>query len=248
MADDAFKNYFPDTAVLLTLDPDDFAISLLSFLKTLPVPEFQLLRPATLNYVYISQVYPHPESAQIELAVRDAWVVLVREGLLAQVPDNPGSYFITKRGASIKSSHDVEMYRKAALLPKSLLHPDLAAYVLSDFNRGDYEAAVFKAFKHIEVRVRKAAMLSDNDVGTKLMRKAFSIGCPLADKTVVEGEQQAIADIFAGSMGAFKNPTSHRYVSFSDPGDAVALILFANYLLNIVEDRIATINAAGGNP
>ncbi len=40
----------------------------------------------------------------------------------------------------------MEAYRKASLLPKQLLHPDIVEAALIDFQRGDYPSAVFKAF------------------------------------------------------------------------------------------------------
>lgn len=243
MPKDAFKNLFPDTRVLLDLPPEELAISLLAFLNSLPPRDRRSVRYSNFIYTYIREVYQHPESDEVILAIREAWAVLTRDGLTAIIPDSTDSYFITKRGASVTSPQDIETYRKASLLPNRLLRADLAAYVLSDFNRGDYEAAIFKAFKHVEVTVRKAGGFTNADIGTKLMRKAFGPTGPLADKTVVDAEQLAIADLFAGAIGAYKNPSSHRYVSFTDPGVAVELILAANHLLRIVDDRVSALKA-----
>jgi hypothetical protein len=40
-------------------------------------------------------------------------------------------------------------------------------------------------------------------------------------------------------MGFFKNPPSHRSAAISKPEDAVDLVMFANYLLRLVEQRAA---------
>ena len=70
------------------------------------------------------------------------------------------------------------------------------------------------------------------------MRKAFDInGGPLLDATVVQSEQQATSDVFAGAMGLFKNPTSHRMYTFDSVEQAVSIVLFANYLINLVYTR-----------
>jgi hypothetical protein len=53
----------------------------------------------------------------------------------------------------------------------------------------------------------------------------------------VQSEQQATADVFAGAMGLFKNPTSHRMNTFDSAEQAVSLVLFANYLINLVYAR-----------
>lgn len=38
-------------------------------------------------------------------------------------------------------------------------------------------------------------------------------------------------------MGLFKNPASHRLNTFDSAEEAVSLVLFANYLINLVYER-----------
>jgi hypothetical protein len=72
------------------------------------------------------------------------------------------------------------------------------------------------------------------------MRTAFAPNTgPLTDTSLVAAEQQATADLFAGAMGLFKNPTSNRIAAISKPEDAVDLVMLANYLLRLVEQRVA---------
>ncbi len=59
-------------------------------------------------------------------------------------------------------------------------------------------------------------------------------GGPLADTTSQPGEQVAIMELFAGSIGAFKNPSSHRTVHFDDPVEAVEVIQLADLLLRLL--------------
>ena len=70
-----------------------------------------------------------------------------------------------------------------------------------------------------------------------LMRKAFeSEKGPLSDTSAPKPEQDALAHLFAGAIGSYKNPHSHRTVNI-DAGEAAEMIMLASHLLNIVEKR-----------
>jgi uncharacterized protein (TIGR02391 family) len=101
------------------------------------------------------------------------------------------------------------------------LHPRLEGKIRPIFLLGDYETAAFTAMKEVEVRVRELAGLPNELIGLSLMRQAFNpIGGPLTNTTHEGAERQARSDLFAGAIGSFKNPTSHRTVTYSDPTEA----------------------------
>lgn len=165
-----------------------------------------------------------------------AWRWLERELFIAPQPGNVDWAFITPRGIAVLESQDFETYEKGYLLPSEGLDPILVRKVKQSFIRGDYDMAVFQAFKEVEVRVRKKAGLNNKDFGVSLMRKAF--GSPsghLVDKEADSGEQNARMELFTGALGTFKNPSSHRDIEFSDPKEAADIIHLANQLLRIVE-------------
>ncbi|OEJ21490.1 TIGR02391 family protein [Streptomyces agglomeratus] len=58
---------------------------------------------------------------------------------------------------------------------------------------------------------------------------------PTTDAGAEGGEHEAASALFAGAMGAYKNPASHRTVDFDDPIEAAEIIQFADLLLRHVE-------------
>lgn len=107
------------------------------------------------------------------------------------------------------------------------------------FLLGEYELAAFAAMREVEIRVRQLGQFPDDLVGGPLMRAAFSAreDAPghLTDTAQVGSEQQATSDLFAGAIGVFKNPSSHRQVSFDDATTASEIVFLADLLLRMLD-------------
>ena len=89
----------------------------------------------------------------------------------------------------------------------------------------------------IEVSVRKAAGCQDIDIGVTLMRKAFDkLSGPLSDFAEPEAERESLSHLFAGAIGRFKNPPSHRSVEYTLV-DVTEALMLASLLLRIVDER-----------
>ncbi|MGH6848784.1 MAG: TIGR02391 family protein [Methylocella sp.] len=121
------------------------------------------------------------------------------------------------------------------------MNPRIREDVWSHYHRGKYDTAVFEAMKAVEVAVRAAAGFTAADIDTKLMRKEFDVeNGPLTDKATEQAERQARSDLFAGAIGSYKNPHSHRNVALDDPDEAAEIVMLANHVLRIVDSHKAS--------
>ena len=77
-----------------------------------------------------------------------------------------------------------------------------------------------------------------------MMKKAFNPeNGPLTDYSADVAEREAMRDLFAGAIGSYKNPHSHRHESIESPREAVEIILLASHLLHVVDPRVEAIKA-----
>ncbi len=232
----------PDPQTLLALDTPEAALVLLQNLAE-GNEGSSPMRPVLMGNFFNpvgSPVNSYP--AQFREAITEhlimAWQWLLRENLLIPAPGNTAGWVcVSSRGHKAVTKEAFDKYRHAALLPQGMLHPSISATAFSAFLRGQYDIAIFAAFRALENMVREVCKYPSQAVGVKLMRDAFDVKIgPLTDRALVSGEQEAMSNVYAGVMGLFKNPASHRLNAFSSPEQAVSLVMFANYLINQVED------------
>ena len=234
----------PDVNVLVALAPEELAEVVLRLAHEHRQNDNVHLQ-AIASHIHgtpgASDGYPPNRKNDAELALAEAWNWLSVQGLLIPAPGpngNNGWMFLSRRARAILATDSFKTYARSVAFPKALLHPSIAEDVWLDIVRGDLETAVFKSFRAVEVAVRETGNFADTDIGTTLMRKAFDKTTgPLSDMQQPEAEREALAHLFAGAIGSYKNPHSHRTVSINDETEAQEMVILASHLLRIVDSR-----------
>ncbi len=237
-----FSQIMPDHELLLSLEPEELAVVVLQYFN-LPGMNVQLNRDS-FGMPHTVKEYPRELQKKIREVLMEAWMWLEHQRLVIPKPGGYDQYYIiTAKGKELRDSTDLEVYRKANLLPQQLLHSSIAEDVWSNFLRDKYDTAILEAFKEVEVAVRNAGGYTEADYGVDMMRKAFHAdNGPLRDQNQLKPEREATAHLFAGAIGRYKNPSSHRNVPVTAE-EAVEIIMFASHLLRIVDSRTPTSNA-----
>ena len=172
------------------------------------------------------------------LAINEAWGWLVSRALIAPGPNSNFDLHginITRAGRDALT-RGVD-YVRATMRLDVELSPILEQRVRPQFLLGDHELAALAAMREVEIAVRQAAGLKGDLLGVKLMRAAFAPQGPLWSPDSDAGESVALMELFAGSIGLFKNPPSHRRVDYSNPTEAVEVVLLADLLLRMLRQR-----------
>jgi uncharacterized protein (TIGR02391 family) len=214
----------PDGQVLLALPPEELAFYLLQEVSPQGLAGRNFHLPAIINDVQgvagRPPTYPPQLLGQIEIAIMEAWQWLQNQILIVPAPGVNGQNgwcVLGKRARGLQTAEQFKTFRQSAAFPKELLHQSIAERAWIAVMRGEFDAAVFFSFKAVEVAVREAGAFASTDIGAPLMRRAFDpTNGPLTRMTDPMAEREALSNLFAGAIGSYKNPHSHRNVAITE--------------------------------
>lgn len=165
---------------------------------------------------------------------------LERDDYIRQDPSQSSEVFkvLTDRGRDLLKTSLNDMVIPSIEIDNLLTRDDLRLRVRDDYQLGNYDTAIFKAFRLVEEKVRTKAGLPASSIGADMMSSAFKPkgGILKHPAAATEGELEGFHVLMRGAIMWFKNPSSHRTVAYSSPETVAQALGFANMLLDLIDE------------
>lgn len=150
--------------------------------------------------------------------------------------DGEEQFYPTKKGFRFLESEFNRVIKEYTILPKTYVHKNIVKKCFPLLEKGEFDSAVLQAFKLIETNIRRKAKATPEEIGIKLIRKAFDAKSgTLTNYELPIAEREAFAHYIAGAFGYYKNPCSHRDIEL-DFISAFERIVVASNLLKIIDE------------
>jgi uncharacterized protein (TIGR02391 family) len=186
--------------------------------------------------------YPYSVQTRAEVArvIGRAWKALDDAGFIEE-PDpangKNGYRVPSAAGKSAFAATDYSGVRMRSKFSRDMFHPELPDAAWNAFSVGDYDTAVFEAFKSLEVAVRSKCGFNTTEFGAALMKKAFDHDTdPLRDPRAPRARRKARCDLFTGAFGEIRNPKGHNDPTITETLIAVEELMVAGVLRRIVDN------------
>ena len=199
-------------------------------------------RDSIANGLFDGNGYQYSPAARADASrvIGRAWKALEDAGLIEEPdPENGknGYRVPSPKGKAAHAATDYAAIRMRSKFSRDMFHPGLPDAAWNAFSAGDYDTAVFEAFKSVEVAVRTKGGFSSVDFGAALMKKAFDPDSgPLRDKAASRHRRKARCDLFTGAFGEIRNPKGHNDPTITDILIAVEELMAAGVLRRIVDN------------
>jgi uncharacterized protein (TIGR02391 family) len=153
---------------------------------------------------------------------------------------NHGAIAVTRLAQQLHASGKLAAWPPASGLRKEDLHSAIADAAWPSVCAGDYDVAVFKAFRALEEVVVKNVPECQGKSGMDVFSQAFNKEKgPLSDQSADVGEREAWRSLFAGAYGAFRNPPAHRSGTKADSVAVREELILASLLMRRLDAALA---------
>jgi uncharacterized protein (TIGR02391 family) len=177
---------------------------------------------------------------KLELTIAEALQWLLLRGLLVFTPQSgvvsAGMVTVSSRGRAIQDEPGFRAFLRHDAFNLDTLHPRLRRKVVGHFHDGEYDTAVFQAFKEVEKAARGAAKMPSHSHGSGLLERAFKakVG-PIADPTLEDEEQRGDEMLVVGAFKRYRNASGHRDVDYDDIVEVAEILSLASLILRKIE-------------
>jgi uncharacterized protein (TIGR02391 family) len=156
--------------------------------------------------------------------------------------DGEEQFYPTKTGFRFLENEFNRVIKAYALLPKTYVHMDIIKKCFPLLEKGEFDSAVLKAFKLIETNIRRKIKAKPEEIGIRLIRKAFDPNSgTLTNYELPAAEREAFAHYIAGAFGYYKNPCSHRDIELNFISTFERIVVASNLLKIIDESKVNTL-------